>query len=124
MAKVQSGKRLVRAWGPFVIAGIILLLAPLVLSDFRLNLLGKFLTFAIMALGLDLIWGYGGMLSLGQGLFFIKTGYLDKELHRRKILQYLYGGVQSKVPGPWDRPFHPPQCLLRRTGAEAPVRLR
>lgn len=75
MVKTQSGKRLLRAWGPFVIAGIILLLAPLVLSDFRLNLLGKFLTFAIMALGLDLIWGYGGMLSLGQGLFFGLGGY-------------------------------------------------
>ncbi len=40
------------------------------LSDFRLNQIGKFLTFAILALGLDLIWGYCGVLSLGQGVFF------------------------------------------------------
>ncbi len=40
------------------------------LSDFRLNQFGKFLCFAILALGLDLIWGYCGVLSLGQGVFF------------------------------------------------------
>lgn len=40
------------------------------MSDFRLNQIGKFLTFAILALGLDLIWGYCGVLSLGQGVFF------------------------------------------------------
>lgn len=39
-------------------------------SDFRLNQFGKFLAFAILALGLDLIWGYCGVLSLGQGVFF------------------------------------------------------
>ncbi|MBM4125313.1 MAG: urea ABC transporter permease subunit UrtC [Nitrospira sp.] len=39
-------------------------------SDFSLNLLGKFLAFAILAIGLDLIWGYTGILSLGHGVFF------------------------------------------------------
>ncbi|MGH8055834.1 MAG: ABC transporter permease subunit, partial [Candidatus Entotheonellia bacterium] len=39
-------------------------------SDFSLNLLGKCLTYAILALGIDLIWGYTGILSLGHGLFF------------------------------------------------------
>jgi urea transport system permease protein len=39
-------------------------------SDFSLNRFGKFLAFAILALGLDLIWGYTGILSLGQGVFF------------------------------------------------------
>lgn len=42
----------------------------LYLSDFRLNQFGKFLCFAILALGLDLIWGYCGVLSMGQGVFF------------------------------------------------------
>jgi urea transport system permease protein len=50
------------------------LLAPdgswLHVSDFTLNLFGKYLAFAILALGLDLIWGYTGILSLGQGVFF------------------------------------------------------
>ncbi len=40
------------------------------LSDFSLNRFGKFLAFAILALGLDLIWGYTGILSLGHGVFF------------------------------------------------------
>ena len=39
-------------------------------SDFALNRFGKFLCFGILALGLDLIWGYTGILSLGHGVFF------------------------------------------------------
>ena len=54
-------------WGSFIVAILALLfIAPLVLSDFRLSLLAKFLTYGIVALGLDLIWGYTGMLSLGK----------------------------------------------------------
>jgi urea transport system permease protein len=56
-------------------AGALLLLAPAVLSDFRLSLLAKFLCFAIIALGIGLAWGQGGMLVLGQGLFFGLGGY-------------------------------------------------
>ena len=40
------------------------------ISDFTLNLFGKFFAFAILALGIDLIWGYTGVLSLGHGVFF------------------------------------------------------
>src|SRR5262245_45377529 len=64
------GAFLVR-WGPFLICSLLrLVVAPMMLSVFRLNLLGKFLTYAIIAIGLDLLWGYTGLLSLGQGLFF------------------------------------------------------
>ena len=45
------------------------------ISDFTLNLFGKFLAYAILALGLDLIWGYTGILSLGHGVFFGLGGY-------------------------------------------------
>ena len=44
--------------------------SPLHVSDFTLNLFGKFVTYAILALGIDLIWGYAGVLSLGHGVFF------------------------------------------------------
>ncbi len=44
--------------------------SPLSISDFTLNLFGKFLAYAILALGLDLLWGYAGVLSLGHGVFF------------------------------------------------------
>lgn len=46
------------------------------LSDFYLNLFGKFLAYAILALGIDLIWGYTGILSLGQGVFFGLGAYV------------------------------------------------
>jgi urea transport system permease protein len=44
--------------------------APVSVSNFTLNLFGKFLAYAILALGLDLLWGYAGVLSLGHGVFF------------------------------------------------------
>ena len=44
--------------------------------DFRLNLLAKFLCFAIVAVGIGLAWGRGGMLALGQGVFFGLGGYV------------------------------------------------
>lgn len=55
------------AWGVVL---ILMSLAPLVSTEFRLSLLAKFLALAILAIGLDLIWGYGGVLSLGHGVFF------------------------------------------------------
>lgn len=58
-----------------LVAVALLLLAPAVLSDFRLSLLAKFLCFAIIAIGIGLAWGQGGMLVLGQGLFFGLGGY-------------------------------------------------
>ena len=44
--------------------------------DFRLSLLGKFLCFAIVAVGIGLAWGRGGMLTLGQGVFFGLGAYI------------------------------------------------
>src|SRR6202453_4792195 len=53
-----------------LIALVILVLLPSVLDIFRLNLFGKYLTYAFVAIGLVLCWGHTGILSLGQGLFF------------------------------------------------------
>jgi urea transport system permease protein len=58
-----------------LVAGVLPLLnalpptSGLHVSNFTLNLFGKFLTYAILALGLDLLWGYAGVLSLGHGVF-------------------------------------------------------
>ncbi|MCC3407309.1 MAG: urea ABC transporter permease subunit UrtC [Microcoleus sp. PH2017_10_PVI_O_A] len=57
------------------IALILILLIPGILPDARLNQLGRFLALAIVALGIDLIWGYTGLLSLGHGVFFALGGY-------------------------------------------------
>ncbi|GAA1381451.1 urea ABC transporter permease subunit UrtC [Pseudonocardia kongjuensis] len=61
----------------FLAAAVVLFaVAPLVLSDFRLNLLGKYLCYAMVAVGIGLAWGRGGMLTLGQGVFFGIGAYL------------------------------------------------
>lgn len=44
-------------------------------SAYSVSLIGKYLTFALLALSLDLVWGYCGILALGQGAFFC-TGRL------------------------------------------------
>lgn len=61
-------------WGA-VLAATVALGLPLLnlagwLSDYTLNLFGKYLALALFALGMDLLWGYSGILSLGQAVFF------------------------------------------------------
>jgi urea transport system permease protein len=58
-----------------IIAAILMVLLPATTEIFRLNLFGKYLTYAFVAVGLVLCWGYGGILSLGQGVFFGLGGY-------------------------------------------------
>jgi urea transport system permease protein len=63
--------------GGFAVAALLLFaVAPLVLTPFRLDLLGKYLCYAIVAVGIGLAWGRGGMLTLGQGVFFGLGAYL------------------------------------------------
>lgn len=61
--------------GFVTLAILILVVLPLGLDIFRINLVGKYLTYAFVAVGLVLCWGYGGILSLGQGIFFGLGGY-------------------------------------------------
>ncbi|NYZ16670.1 urea ABC transporter permease subunit UrtC [Azospirillum sp. RWY-5-1] len=61
--------------GVGVLALLVLLVLPLSLDVFRLNLVGKYLTYAFVAVGLVLCWGSAGILSLGQGIFFGLGGY-------------------------------------------------
>jgi urea transport system permease protein len=58
-----------------ILAAILVLVFPLTLEIFRLNLVGKYLSYAFVAIGLVMLWGYGGILSLGQGVFFGLGGY-------------------------------------------------
>ena len=58
-----------------LLAVILLVVLPLTMSVFRLNLIGKYLTFGFVALGLVMLWGKAGVLSLGQGVFFGLGGY-------------------------------------------------
>ncbi len=59
----------------WIILIAVIIAAPTILPVFRLNLLGRYLSLAIVALGVDLIWGFTGLLSLGQGIFFALGGY-------------------------------------------------
>ncbi|MCP3387046.1 MULTISPECIES: urea ABC transporter permease subunit UrtC [unclassified Bradyrhizobium] len=61
--------------GILVLAVFLVVVLPLTLDVFRLNLVAKYLTYAFVALGLVICWGYGGILSLGQGVFFGLGGY-------------------------------------------------
>ena len=58
-----------------LLAVLLAVVLPLTLDAFRLNLVGKYLTYAFVAVGLVMLWGYGGVLSLGQGVFFGLGGY-------------------------------------------------
>lgn len=58
-----------------VLLFIVLAALPFFVSMFHVNLFAKFMCFAIVAIGLDMIWGYTGILSLGHGVFFGLGGY-------------------------------------------------
>ncbi|MBV9150839.1 MAG: urea ABC transporter permease subunit UrtC [Alphaproteobacteria bacterium] len=76
-----------RFWTTLVLSGLVLgVFIPLLnrwvapdslfaVPDYLVPLLGKYICFAILALSLDLVWGYAGILSLGHGAFFALGGY-------------------------------------------------
>src|SRR5579871_6008435 len=87
-----------------------------VIPDYRVNFLGKYLCFAIAALGVDLIWGYTGLLSLCQALFFCLGGYVmamhlslpegggDVRPEYNNIPQFMFFNNLTTLPAFW-RPF-------------------
>src|SRR6201992_2917734 len=75
MSAVRENNRNLELIGIAVVAVLILVVFPLALDSFRLNLVGKYLTYAFVAVGLVACWGYTGILSLGQGVFFGLGGY-------------------------------------------------
>src|SRR4051812_18018101 len=113
MKNIQNAvQHYTRTWGEITVVALILFSAPLFLSDFRLSLLGKFLTFAIAAMGLVLIWGFGGMLSLGQGLFFglgayALAMYLKLETAQGRLPDFMVWTGLTELPWFWT-PFQSP----------------
>jgi len=71
--KLLGGKQ--GAVGLAILALLLFVVFPLWLDLFRLGLLGKYVTYAFVAISLVLLWGNGGILSLGQGMFFGLGGY-------------------------------------------------
>jgi urea transport system permease protein len=101
--------------GLFVV-GVPLLNLAGVVQDYRVNILGKYLCFALVALGLDLVWGYTGLLSLCQALFFCLGGYVmamhlslpqgggDVRPEYNNIPQFMFFNNVHELPEFW-RPF-------------------
>ncbi|MBO0676602.1 urea ABC transporter permease subunit UrtC [Mycolicibacterium sp. S2-37] len=105
-----------RTWIGFGVAALVLFAAaPAVLSDFRLGLLAKFLCFAIVAVGIGLAWGRGGMLVLGQGVFFGLGGYMmgmhlkiaDAQLRGDDVPDFMQIAGVRELPAYWA-PFASP----------------
>src|SRR5712675_117792 len=84
------------------------------ISDFSINLYGKYLCYAILAISVDLLWGYTGLLSLGQCLFFALGGYMmgmhlmrmigDLGQYHQPIPDFLVFLGWHKLPAFWQ-PF-------------------
>src|SRR6201996_4665953 len=83
-------------------------------SNFQIGLYGKYLCYAILAVGVDLLWGYTGLLSLGQALFFALGGYMmgmdlmrmigDLGQYHQPIPDFLVFLGWSTLPAFW-KPF-------------------
>ncbi|MFC7380803.1 urea ABC transporter permease subunit UrtC [Sphaerisporangium rhizosphaerae] len=104
-----------RLRGPAVftlVAVLALVVAPMLLEPFRLGLLAKYLCFGIVALGIGLAWGQGGMLTLGQGVFFGLGGYamgMYLKLHDAggDLPDFMVWSGVEKLPALWA-PFENP----------------
>ena len=112
-------------WGVIIAVFVMLVLLPalnaftpagsfLHVSDFRINLYGKYLCYAILAISVDMLWGYTGLLSLGQALFFTLGGYMmgmylmrmigDLGQYHKPIPDFLVFLGWSSLPAFW-KPF-------------------
>jgi urea transport system permease protein len=102
-------------------AAVLFAVAPVALSDFRLSLLAKYLCIAMIAVGIGLAWGRGGLLTLGQGVFFGLGGYAmamhmklaDAGPGEMPDFMQLYGQLDA-LPW-WWRPFANPAFALPAT---------
>jgi urea transport system permease protein len=96
--------------GVVALAILLLLVLPNVLDPFRLNLVSKYLVFGIVGVGIVLIWGYCGILSLGQGIFFGLGGYLmamylKLEASAPELPDFMVWSSTEVLPWWWE-PYH------------------
>lgn len=101
----------------FLIIILIVALLPAFLSPFRVSLVGKFITYAIVALCIDLIWGYTGILSLGHGVFFGLGGYgmgmyLKLVASHGKLPDFMSWSGRTTLPWFWEFYKTAPEAIL------------
>ena len=91
------------------IALLLLVVLPATLEPFWIGAVGKYLSFAFVAVGIVLAWGYCGILSLGQGIFFGVGGYamamfLKIEASAPELPDFMVWSSVERLPD-WWRPF-------------------
>lgn len=101
----------------FFVLVLIVSLLPLFLSPFRVSLVGKFITYAIVALSIDLIWGYTGILSLGHGVFFGLGGYgmgmyLKLVASHGRLPDFMSWSGRTTLPWFWEFYKTAPEAIL------------
>lgn len=92
------------------LAIVLLAVFPAVLDVFRLNLVSKYLCFALVGVGIVVMWGYAGILSLGQGIFFGLGGYLmamflKLEASAPELPDFMVWSSTEALPW-WWQPYH------------------
>lgn len=92
------------------LAILLFIILPLGLDAYRLNIVAKYLALAFVAIGIVLTWGYGGILSLGQGIFFGIGGYLmamflKLEASAPELPDFMVWSSVEELPV-WWIPYH------------------
>ncbi len=107
----------------FAVIILILALVPpmlslgIISSSSFVLFLGKCIAFSIVAIGLDLIWGYTGILSLGHGLYFALGGYamamyLKLQATGGNITSFMQTGGMTELPLIWKPFLSAPASML------------
>ncbi len=96
--------------GYLALAILLVAVLPATLDPYRLNIVGKYVSLAFVAVGIVLIWGYCGILSLGQGIFFAIGGYLmamylKLEASAPDLPDFMVWSSVTELPRWWE-PFH------------------
>ena len=94
----------------FSLAVLLLVIFPAFLGSYWLNLISKYLVFGIVGVGIVLAWGYGGILSLGQGLFFgiggyLMAMYLKLQASAPNLPDFMVWSSTEVLPW-WWKPYH------------------
>lgn len=97
------------SWSAYLVTSVVLLTLPLLLEPFWVGEFGKYLAFGLVAIGIVLCWGYCGILSLGQGIFFGLGGYvlamfLKLEASGSSLPDFMVWSSVDKLPW-WWHPF-------------------
>jgi urea transport system permease protein len=112
MSKVQTWITQQKLGSLLLLSLLLIVVFPLTLDIFRLTLIGKYLTYAFVALGLVMLWGHAGILSLGQGVFFGLGGYMMAMFLKLEASDPIATKIQS-TPGipdfmDWNQLTHLP----------------